>query len=241
MIIAQPGFLPARLPDLFQWCSFRRSNITLNLGNISQIDDLSGNNNHWIQASAGNQPSYSNTIDGATVATFDGVSSKMASSLVFPKGNYSVFFVIKTLDLRGALIARDDTGYGNIDTLFGFGQQNVFPSSNGKVTFERHAPSPNRYDGVSSASTYNDGSPHFVGFVVNGFNEYVYADDSIAVTTGTIDGCFKGLTVNLGVGNNASSTYYAGDIAETIIYDRAISATEIGYIKNYMKMMWSIP
>lgn len=240
MIIAQPGFLPARLPDLFQWCSCRRSNITLNGSAVSQINDLSGNNNHWVQSTAANQPLFTSLIDGAKVMTFDGINDNMLSALSFPKGNYSIFVVFKSTDTRGSFISRDDSGFGDIDTLFGLGLQNLFPATDGHVTFERHTSSPNRFTGASSVIAYNDNATHFAGVVVDGFDADLYTDDVVVNTAGDISQCFKGLQIRLGIGFNAVSNPYSGDIAETIIYDRAISDTEVGFIKEYMMRMWAI-
>ena len=200
MIISQPGFLPSRLPNLFQWCSCRRSPITLNGSNVSQLNDLSGNNNHWVQATASRQPLFTNQIANANIMTFDGVNDRMLSSLSFPKGNYSVFVVFKTTDTRATIISRDDSGFGNVDTLLGLGQQNQVGVTNGHVSFEQHTSTPNRSTAVASAIAYNDNATHFAGFVVNNFDADLYTDDVIVNSTSDISQCFKGLQIRLGIG-----------------------------------------
>jgi len=240
MMPSKVGFLPTRLPDLFQWCSCRRSPITLNGSNLSQWNDISGNNNHWTQGTASLQPLFTDQIEGVTVPTFDGVDDQMIASIGFPTGNYSIFVAFKTTSLRGVFLGRDNTGFGTVDATFGVGTQNQVAVPDGHVAFERQASGPNRSDGINSVIAYNDNVIHFAGIVIDGFDLDLYVDDTHVSTTGTISGAFKFSPILLGIGFNGISIPFLGNIPETIIYDRAVSPEEVGFIKNYTDRMWNI-
>jgi hypothetical protein len=71
------GFNPKTIPGLEIWVDASvASSVTLNSGNVSQINDLSGNSRHFAQGTAANQPAYlingrngRNVLDYGTNAT----------------------------------------------------------------------------------------------------------------------------------------------------------------------------
>lgn len=74
-------FTPASLTDLRGWWDVSdEGSITSSSGAISQIADLSGNGNHFVQSTAGNKPTLSaDAPSGRNVATFDGVNDSMTA------------------------------------------------------------------------------------------------------------------------------------------------------------------
>jgi hypothetical protein len=123
------GFSPKNIAGLQMWFDASVSlSVTLNSGNVSQINDLSGNNRHLEQATAANQPAYAtsgqngkNVIDfGASAGKFLVQTLASAFTLAQP---VTFFWAFKTpasgsytlSDVRNA--AFDGTGrinaYGN--------------------------------------------------------------------------------------------------------------------------------
>lgn len=67
------AFSPLGLPGLKLWLAGNRSALTLNAGNISQWNDVSGNGNHATQGTATRQPAYlANAVGGLPGADFAG-------------------------------------------------------------------------------------------------------------------------------------------------------------------------
>jgi hypothetical protein len=68
------AWTPKAVPGLFAWYDFAdSSSITLNSGNISQINDKSGNGKTMTQATAAAQPAMTfNALNGRSAATFTG-------------------------------------------------------------------------------------------------------------------------------------------------------------------------
>lgn len=78
------------------WDASDATSITLNGGNVSQLNDLSGNSRHWVQATAANQPPYNtNPINGKAVLTPDGVSDIMTCATFHPTGAMTLFAVYR--------------------------------------------------------------------------------------------------------------------------------------------------
>lgn len=72
------GFNPKAIPGLQIWVDASvASSVTLNSGNVSQIDDLSGNSRHLAQGTAANQPAYlTNGRNGKNVIDYGATTGK---------------------------------------------------------------------------------------------------------------------------------------------------------------------
>lgn len=70
-------------------------------GTVSSWTDHSGNNRHATQAIATNQPNISNTLNGLTVRTFDGINDFMETPIVPLDSPTSLFVVYRTETLLG--------------------------------------------------------------------------------------------------------------------------------------------
>jgi hypothetical protein len=95
------------------WLDFSdASTVTLASGNVSQVNDKSGNARHASQANATFQPAYTATgINGLNVATFDGVNDGMAGvSIPVVGAAKSVFYVAKSTNATGGTIFQNRSG-----------------------------------------------------------------------------------------------------------------------------------
>lgn len=84
------AFTPKSISGLYLWLdASNSSSVTLNGGNVSQWNDLSGGGRHFAQANAGGQPAYALAgQNGKNCLTFTG-SQWMVSSL--PSSNWEFF------------------------------------------------------------------------------------------------------------------------------------------------------
>jgi len=86
---------PADITTLAWWDASNASSITLNGSNVSQINDLSGNNYNATQSNASFQPAYTATLNGLNVMTFDGSNDILSLPAIAFPSNYqmSVYLV----------------------------------------------------------------------------------------------------------------------------------------------------
>src|SRR4030042_302205 len=91
-------------------------------GTSGEVKDVLGNRN-------GTSISGANTTSGlfARAGSFDGVNDYVNLGNIFssPQDNGTISFWFKTSDTNGTILSQDATGWNNLDTLFGIGQQNV--------------------------------------------------------------------------------------------------------------------
>ena len=110
-MLGSPGTLPvvaaafslAEIPGLKLWLAGNRSPFTLNSGNVSQWDDISGSGNHATQATATLQPAYvASGINGLPGIKGDGTDDLLEISNTFNNDHLfdatvkSVFAVFRT-------------------------------------------------------------------------------------------------------------------------------------------------
>jgi hypothetical protein len=102
--LASGAFTPTQIGGLYLWLDASvSSSVTLNSSNVSQWRDLSGNERHFSQPTAGAQPAYTlSGQNGQNCLTFDGsrrlVSDKASTEWSFLHDGiqpYAVFLVCK--------------------------------------------------------------------------------------------------------------------------------------------------
>lgn len=93
------GFSPADLSPQFWIDASNTSSITEVSGFVTQIDDLSGNNRHAVQATASKRPATgTTTINGLNVLAFDSgdIMRAPVAAGTFPSGLQATFVMQKT-------------------------------------------------------------------------------------------------------------------------------------------------
>lgn len=199
---------------------------------VSQWSDQSGNARHATQTTGTSQPSIiSNAVSGKPVMRYDGTSDYM--SFTMPVNGLTAMTLI-LVSAAGADV--DGTYYGDqyaplywretgswgtvhlspfqryIRHRFGTGQSNNIPS------YSR----PSVVAGLSVTTA-----------VKNGSTETLYANGTqVASLSGKLAAIANtGATATIGRG---TSTYFTGDIAEVIVYTRALSDAERLQVDQYL-------
>jgi hypothetical protein len=98
----QTLWTPTNITTLAWWDASNQSSVTLNGSTVSQINDLSGNGYNGTQSDAGSQPSYTNTLNGLKVMTFDGAGDKLLLPSINIPSNYEMSWYI-VLQMLGNL------------------------------------------------------------------------------------------------------------------------------------------
>lgn len=243
------GFLPNVLPNLQLWldaADTSATNIVNIAGAVSKWSDKSGQGNDATQGTASLQPTTgSNTINSNNVITFDVdlLSIAAASSInnMFA-GGATVFFVHKSESVGGGAFGRlmeKASGIIYLLTDASGGAQTIriiqdFSAGNGDWATDNRvivddAPT------ISMLQYNSDNVNNNPTFETDGANS-AFTED------GSPSGSSSDDSANpLIIGNRAATDRgYDGDIAEILIYDRLLTATEITSVHSYLSNKWGV-
>lgn len=199
---------------------------------VSSWGDVSGGARHATQATSSFQPQLvSSAIGGKPALRFDGVDDVLAlPDGTVPSGNsaYTVFAVVQstTLANRGFL------GSGNSAT----GEKNSFRFSGGGEVINYWWAN----DIVSPSASVAANTPYILDFTYNSTSGRTARRHGKNIATNT------SISRNGGVANNVigwtahSAEYWSGDIAEIIIYSRALTESERTGIENYLALKYQL-
>jgi hypothetical protein len=206
--------------------------------------DQSGANNHAIQGTAVNQPAFrTNILNGQPVVRFDGVASPNNDYLnlpfiLNPINPYTLVAVTRLNNTLAsyAIIQQRDTiapdplttgrtlmGTNNTPRLYSFlGGANRIANSNiaANIPFMAMTTWTGNANGTHS---------HFR----NGVNDTPATNPTFNAETA--DGLWL-----LGVGKNLTSNMFPGDMAEIIVFNRAINQAERTLVFNYLNAKYGI-
>jgi hypothetical protein len=233
------AFDPTTVPGLAAW--YDASRLGLYDGDrMSMWPDLSGNGNHLTQGVQAARPVFKTAIkNGLPVVRFDGAAAFMqaaySSSLDF--SNHSIFAVVQDTSVPSGV------HYGIVE----FGN----PVAGTRYTLGLRNGSNKCYDlifnGVSQQSAIAN-----TALPINTFwnLEIIYDGSNVNFfKNGTADGT-PAATPSVSVGqqlllvggsSNGSFSFLPGDIAEVLLYNRALAPGERQSIEAYVRTKWGTP
>jgi len=215
---------------------------TLNLSDgatVAQIDDLSGFGNHAVQATEASKPTFeTGEINGLPILRFNGTSQFIGAldSATFRAQNFSLFIVVKfTVSTTHHLI-----GDGNINTdrdgivMWGLGgsTRTEIANASSAVTTQ-----------ISSTPSTNDGSPHIISWLVDPSFIYTYVDGGSRQRNvrGSQTIAWNGYDFRIAKANGGGTDrFWAGDIAEVLFYNSAISDNSKFMVERYLANKYNI-
>lgn len=228
-------FSPSDISGLQLWLDADDSNtITLNSTNgstVSQWDDKSGNNYHVSQSDDSSQPTYvESVLNSKNIVRFDG-ADKLINGSATPAGgstNRTVFVVFnRTSPLN-------DIGYpltlgisSSTGQTFGISQEIAVRTGNSSRVFTTAVDSTHAIVTVALNGT----STTDLSARKNGSTLCV--DSTSQSILNTASGIILGQ-------NTANSGPHYGDVAEIIVYDSALSTSDIQSVESYLASKWGI-
>lgn len=244
------GFSPKQIANLGLWLDADDSStITTVSGGVSEWRDKSGSGRVFSQTTANNRPTVATSVFGSKPAIrFDGSNDLLqstadAGSLVFPA---TIFMVVdkpvSTSD--GGLFTHIKSGVNSYDS----GDAWVLSTNTNSAAIRALGGiSTTLFPGVGSVGTLlgkflvsmrlatNSGA------LKNRTAGLSNTDSSISFSsTPSNNGCALGvLSASSGVGN-FNIHFLAGDIAEVVIYSRAISSSEESRVENYLAKKYGL-
>lgn len=230
---------PTYVADLHLW--FRSdTGLTLNGANVSRwIDAFSG---VWAtQNTVADQPTYvANVINGSTaVVRFDGLSQflKTTSVAVGTEMTVFIFAARPWTTPKNAAFFGQDSNYGNTSGLAflttgaavnGWAASDLLFVGNGRLASQ----DPRNFGAYGALV---DNTFHVVTAILGAGSSQIWLDGSaIASTISTTAITASNDLLRLGSSGAATGDYFDGDVAEIIIYKRALSVAERRHVECYM-------
>jgi hypothetical protein len=211
----------------------------LSPGAVSQWNDASGKGNHLTQSSGADQPTaVANQLNGLPVVHFDGVSEFLQGpSVISGTVGRTVMLVAKNEVNDPAadvtliqLNAGGSEGNGKYWAL----TPEVALRVNGNKIFDQALPL-NEFHilaALSAASSQTAASEAYIDGVALGQASVVDAP----LDTGT-----NGTQVGMSdYQQQFVESHFQGDIAELLVFDRALNSTERGTVRAYLNGRWGI-
>ena len=216
-------FSPSDISGLQAWwdCS-TDTYLTRSGALISQIDDRSGNGNHFVQTSDSAKPSYTtsqlNGLSGAVFSAGDGTSDTMYLSTPMSVSQPYTFFVLIKVDSTSS----DDyvfTGSNAAQILW-------YSQFSAQIFLVYNT------TGGCGSNSY-DTSPLLSQFIINGTSSECHSRlvDTTGINAGTND-----LTLDW-IGSQFSSKF-TGTFFEVLIYNSVLSAGDVTSIETYFTNKW---
>lgn len=243
------GFSPTYFPGLVGWWDASdTSTITESGGAVSQLDDKSGNGFHVVQATAAAQPTTGSvSLNGLNVLDFDG-GDWLASSGnigVSDTTNFNVF-AVATLDV--AATYSTIFGAGN----FGFATQAAgFQVSSYSALVRQMATDFWAPAGLGGSTSLATSTPYILSwsvepwddmrttgdFRLNGVDE---TESNYRPADGRTPDLQDGPAVIGAFGPVLTTSRWNGQIAEVIVYDAVMDATQVAEVEQYLSDKWRL-
>ncbi len=225
---ATTSFNPRQISNCALWLDAAdRYSLTLSGSNVSQWNDKSGNGFNLSQATAGNQPTYSNGVVNFLASSSNFMTNSSANGFGATATVFCVLRFASQSNMRGFSIGNGNT-YIAVDSFnagaFYNSTSGYYASSNQIVstTGNRHARMVQRNGASIPRYSINGGT----------ITNMETADSVISSTTH--------ITVGTGGGGFATNFFTTGHIAEIIAYTSYLSDSQIRDLEGYLASKWGI-
>ena len=225
------GFNPKSIAGLSLWLDAADSStITISTG-VSVWADKNGNGRNAAQATGGKQPAYTATINGKNVVTFQGTDDTMqiGANAAFNANSQTIIVVSKQASSANQAL------WYKADSNSAVGVIMRYRAGTSFWPYQKN-------DGLAETLATNSNT---------NTNANVYATVlEPANQAGFVNGApVATATVTTGYDNNSGpwlgsrrdvGEYLAGDIAEVLHWNRALSASERSTVERYLGRKWGI-
>jgi hypothetical protein len=233
------GFTPRALSGCVAWLDASRESAFADAAAVGTWTDWSGRGNHATQGAAGNKPIYKpGIINGRPVVRFDGTDDWLtfASALLPANALMSVFMVMKPTSeaVRGTFLSQYAGGQpGRLDWIANSNDAGV--ATAGRILLDVNGTTSGAgagglladfaYSGTIILSVVNAG-------IAESYRGYV---NGVLQDSATLAAVYAAGNTAIGsLSPSAASLPFDGDIAELIIYSRALVTGEQKRVERYL-------
>lgn len=229
---------PSRLSGLRLWLDASRISGLADGDPVSTWSDLSGQGNNATQSTTAAKPLYKTAIvNGRPVVRFDGVDDYLTVA-----NTASFDMATPTIIVVGTASAGTGTFTGKITFAGGVGD-----ASRRKLDVRRASSTTFSFQSGADAAFKASGTLSWAGFnvmsvVARGTTDYTLAVNGTAAdaTTPALDlTTYNTSALIIGAGT-AGAEFLAGDIAEVLIYNRALSTAERKQVERYLGARYGV-
>ncbi|MCR9205494.1 MAG: hypothetical protein NXH75_13005, partial [Halobacteriovoraceae bacterium] len=196
--------------------------VTTNNSQVGCVKDISGNDNNLTVNASSNKPLFkTNSFNGKQALYFDGSTNEFLNFDSTISNIRTVFWVLK----------EDSSNQGDNAFLLG-------DPSGSTYDFHRGATGGAIFSGAHTAAVVKNGTLQINKVVTNGTVTNMPLSEAVLslVTTGNATaGAFSRDRVSC-----CGERTFGGNLAELIIYDRALNSTEVGLVEDYLMSKWNL-
>ena len=213
---------------------------------VSQWRDKSGNNRHFFQSTAGNQPSRSAVINSRKAIQFTAASSnylRFNSTIINNRTGGSVFVIWRTTGETSQYSQILDNYHGGANAQYaGFSIERNSTNNQYYWGFQDTGFTP---AGNIGSTAYSDNTTYCYWItkdsttITGGYNGTSVTPVPSPSSTWTED--TKGWLIgSWGSNTETFSRFFNGQIAEIVIFNRGLSPTEVKQVNTYLGQKWGI-
>lgn len=244
-----PAFDPKNVTGLTVWLK-ADAGITKDGSNlVSDWTDQSGNGNNFSQSTAGNKPVYTASAQNSLpTIVFDGSNDYLTTAASVTLGTYTLFAVVSrptwAASSYGGLWGHNFASNGSAGRAVGVTggalnswQNNEFFSCGNGYNL---TPGPYAFGPIG---TMTNNSYHMISVGLGSADSFLRKDGASIVRVSN-NAAVTSSSTRMSLGTwylAATSDFWGGGIAEVLIYNSVLSATNITSIENYLKTKWATP
>ena len=215
---------------------------------VSQWRDKSGNNRHFFQSTAGNQPSRSAVINSRKAIQFTAASSQYLrynSTIINNTTGGSVFVVWRTAGETNAYSSILDNYHCGANALGAGFQIERNAASNAYYWGFQQSSCTNAGRNVSYPVSYSDNTTYIYSISKDSSNVTAFSNGASVTLESSPSATWvedtKGWTIGCwGNGAETFGRFYNGQHCEVIIFNRGLSTTEVKQVHTYLGQKWGI-
>ena len=195
---------------------------------VSQWRDKSGLNNHTNQSNVAYQPQRNTFTNSRKTTVFNSSYLTTQTNILKAYTSYTKIAVVKqTSNAVGNIIGKST---GANTTFWYNGSNNIRLYHNSSTILTSSV--------ATTLNTWSILSGLFDSNLLNA-NIYVNGSSGGSATSPTVTQITTDSDVEIG-GFNGAGNYFAGEISEILIYNRALSLTELKQVHTYLGQKWGI-
>lgn len=224
-----PNYVPVTQDLLFWTDNSRRSTITKDGSDkVSQGGELSGQANNLVQGTGAAQPTFTDKhINDKSVLTYDGTADHMdTTSSIALTGEFSMFFVLNNQDIASTRMFCGNNADDNKLGTTNLGKEFIRIIDGGSS--------------FQTASVPAEDATYLLTLQRNSADKIDRAYNGAVFTRIFADAAQSGTSSWDVFGTSNSALFWQGDMAEIIIYSRALSSSEIAMVHNYLSPKWGV-
>lgn len=235
--VVAPTFVPSDISGLTLW--LKADSLVLNNDDpVTTWADSSGLGNDVTQATVAKKPTYKTNIQNSKpVVRFDGTDDKINGAV-----NLSTLFSVSAMTAFAVFKA----SVINTDAANGYENDCIWMhNTNANIGMVLRSTGPTvsayNFDNGSDFAASNINTTNFFAAMMRHQSGNIHSSINAGSETTTVSGNTSDLNAPVGVGANYNETaFMAGDIAEIIFYNTALSAADIARVYAYLNTKYAI-